>query len=171
MITVKYRVSDNHYLWNNNIILKKTVSSFLLLLSHSCSNSLRPHGLQHIKLPYPSLSPGVCSDSCSLSPWCHPNDIIICCPLLLLPSESGSFPMSQLLALGGQIIGTSASASIFPMNIQGWFPLGLTGLLSLMSKRLSSIFSLPSQFNCQFFGTQPFLRSNSHFHIWLREKQ
>ena len=141
MITVKNRVSDNHYLWNNNIILKKTVSSFLLLLSHSCSNSLRPHGLQHIKLPYPSLSPGVCSDSCSLSPWCHPNDIIICCPLLLLPSESGSFPMSQLLALGGQIIGTSASASIFPMNIQGWFPLGLTGLISLQSKGLSRVFS------------------------------
>ena len=121
-----------------------------------------------------SLSPRAFLNSCPLSWWCHPAILFSDAPFSSCPQSfpaSESFPVSQLFASGSQSIGTLTSASIFPMNIQGWFPLGLTGLLSLMSKRLSSIFSLPSQFNCQFFGTQPFLRSNSHFHIWLREKQ
>ena len=94
------------------------------------------------RLPCPSLSPGVCSNSCPLSRWCHPT-ISSCVTLFssCLQSfpASGSFPVSQLLASGGQSIETSASASVLPMNIQGWFPLGLTGLISLQSKGFSSL--------------------------------
>ena len=99
------------------------------------SDSLWPHGLQHARLPCPSPSPGACSNSCPLSQWCHP--LILCCPLLLLPSifpRVKVFLMSWLFTTGGQIIGASASAPVLPMNIQDWFPLGLTGLISLLSK-------------------------------------
>ena len=121
--------------------------SFLSLsFGHSVVfDSLRPHGLQNTRLSYPSLSPGVCSNSCSLlSQWCQPavSSSIIpfsSCPQSFLASES--FPMSWLFASGGQIIGTSALASVLPMNIQGWFPLGLTSLISLLSKGLSRVFS------------------------------
>ena len=82
----------------------------------------------------------------------------------------GSFPMSQSLASGGQSIGVSASVAILPMNIQGWFPLGLTGLISLLSKGLSRIFSSIPVLKHQSFGTQPSLGSNSHIHTWLLEK-
>ena len=104
------------------------------------SNSLRPHGLQHARLPCPSLSPRVCSNSYPLSQWCHPTisssvTHFFSCPQSFLPS--GSFQMSQFFASGGQSIGVSASAPALPMNIQGWFPLGLTGLISLLSKGLS----------------------------------
>ena len=93
------------------------------------SNSLRSHGLQHARLPCPWLSPRVLSNSCPLSWWYH---LILCCPFLLLPQSfpaSGSFPMSW------KSIG--ASALVLPMNVQGWFPGGLTGLISLLSKGLS----------------------------------
>ena len=121
--------------------------SFLSLsFGHSVVfDSLRPHGLQNTRLSYPSLSPGACSNSCSLlSQWCQPavSSSIIpfsSCPQSFLASES--FPMSWLFASGGQIIGTSALASVLPMNIQGWFPLGLTSLISLLSKGLSRVFS------------------------------
>ena len=95
--------------------------------------TLQPYGLQHAMLPCPSLSPGVCSNSCPLSWWCHP---IISSSVIHLSSchqsfpASGSFPMSQLFTLGGQSTGASASASVLPVNIQGSFPLGLTGLIS-----------------------------------------
>ena len=95
------------------------------------SDSLQPHGLQHARLPCPSLSPGVCSYSCPLSWWCSLTHLILCRPLLLLPSvflTSESFSMTQLFASGSQSTGASASASILPMNLQGWFPLELTGL-------------------------------------------
>ena len=102
-----------------------------LLLMFSCSvvsNSLRPHGLQHARLPCPSPSPGACSNSCLLSWWCHPTISFSVFPfsscLQSFPA-SGSFPMSQLFASGGQSIGASASASVLPKNIQDWFPLGL----------------------------------------------
>ena len=91
------------------------------------SDSLQPHGLQHARLPCPSQSLGVCSNSCPLSRWCHPTHHIIYHPLLLCPwsfPASESFPMSRLFTWGGQSIG--ASVSIFPMNIQGWLLLGLT---------------------------------------------
>ena len=103
------------------------------------SNSLQPHGLQHIRLPYPSPIPGACSNSCPLSWWCHPtisSSVIPFSSFLQSFPASGSFPMSQFFTSGGQSIGTSASASVLPMNIQDWFPLGLTGLISLQSKGL-----------------------------------
>ena len=83
---------------------------------------------------------------------------------------SGSFPMSQFFASGGQSIRVSASASVIPVNIQDWFPLGWTGLISLQSKGLSTVFSNTTVQKHQFFGTQPYLWSNSHIHTWLLEK-
>ena len=107
--------------------------------------------------PCPSLSPRVCSNLCPLSPWCHPTisffvTLFSSCPQSF--PASGSFPMSQLFASGGQSIG--ASASVLPMNIQGWFPLGLTSLISFLSKGLSRVFSNTTVWKHQFFGTQPF---------------
>ena len=99
------------------------------------SNSLWSHGLQHFRLPCPSLSPGVCSNSCPLSQWCHPTISSSVALFFGLQSfaSSRSFPMSQLLASGSHSIGASASASVLPMNIQGLFPLGWTGFISLLS--------------------------------------
>ena len=120
-------------------------SHIILFLLFSCSvvsNSLWPHGLQHARLPCPSPTPGVCSNSCPLSQWCHPTISSSVIPLSSYPQSfpaSGSFPMSWLFASGGQSIG--ASASVLPMNIQGWFSFGLTGLISLLSKELSRAFS------------------------------
>ena len=102
------------------------------------SNSLRPHRLQHARLPCPSPTPRACSNSCPLSQWCHPTISSSVLPfsshLQSFPA-SGSFPMSQFFPSGGQNIGVSASASVLPMNIRDWFPLGLTGLI-LLSKSL-----------------------------------
>ena len=83
---------------------------------------------------------------------------------------SGPFPMSRVFASGGQSIGASASASVLPMSIWGWFPLGLTGLISLLSKGLSRVFSSTTVRKCQFFVAQPSLWFNSHNHTWLLEK-
>ena len=107
------------------------------------SDSLWPHGLKHARLPCPSSTPKVHTNPCPLSQWCHPtiSSSVICfssCPQSF--PASGSFLMSQLFASGGQSIGASASASVLPMSIQGWFPLGLTGLISLLSKGLSRVF-------------------------------
>ena len=99
------------------------------------------------------------------------NHFILCCPVLLLPSifpASGSFQMSQFFTSGGQSIGVSALASILTMNIQDWFPLELTSLISLQSKGLSRVFSSTIQRH-QFFGSQPSLWSNSHIHTWVLE--
>ena len=104
------------------------------------SNSLRPHELQHA----PSPTPGASSNSCPLSRWCHPtisSSVIPFSSCLQSFPESGSFTVSQFFASGGQSIGASASASVLPMNIQGWFPWELTGLISLQSKGLSRLFS------------------------------
>ena len=103
-------------------------------------DSLQAQGLQHTRLPCPSPTPGACSNSCPLSRWCHP--AISSSVLPFSPHSfpaSGSFPMSQLFTSSGQSIGVSASASVLPMNIQGWFPLGWTGLISLQFKGLSSL--------------------------------
>ena len=101
------------------------------------SDSWQPHGLQHTRLPCPPLSPGICLDSRPLSQWCYltisSSAALFSFCLWSFPA-SMSFPMSQPFALGGQSIGASASASALPMNVQGWFPLGLTGLISLLSK-------------------------------------
>jgi len=134
-------------------------------------DSLRPNGLRHTRLPYPSLSPGVCSNLCPLGRWCHPTisssvTFFSCSQSFPL---SGSFPMSWLFASGGQSIGASPSVSVLSMNIQGWFPLGLTGLISLQSKGLSRIFTSTIQKH-EFFGIQPSLWSNTHIHTLLLEK-
>ena len=122
----------------SNIVIHSL--SFLLLFSHSVvSDFLWPHGLQHARLPCPSPSPRLCSNSCPLSQWCHPTISSSVIPFFGLQSfpASGPFLMSQLFASGGQNIGASASVSVFPMNIQNWFPLGLTDLISLQSKGLT----------------------------------
>ena len=137
------------------------------------SDPLIPHELQHARPPCPSPTPGVYSNSCPLSPWCHPtisSSIVLFSSCLQSFPEPGSFPMTQFFASGGQIIGVSASASIPPMNIQGWFPLGWTGLTSLFSKGLSRVFSNATVLKHQFFSTQPSLWSNSHIRTWLLEK-
>ena len=122
------------------------------------SNSLWPHELQHATVSCPSLSPRDCSNSCPLSQWFYPTisswaAFFSFCPQSF-PS-SGSFPMSWLFASGGQKIG--ASASVLPINIQGWFPLGLTVLISFQSKGLSRVFSSSTVGKHQFFATQPSL--------------
>ena len=131
----------------------------MLLLSH-LSDSLWPLGLQHARLPCPLLSPRVCSNSCPLSWWCHPTILSSVIPfsscLQSFPA-SRFFPMSQLFTSGGQHIGASASASVLPMSIQGWFPLGLTGLISLLPKGLLRVFSSTTVQKHQFFGVQPSL--------------
>ena len=108
------------------------------------SDSLRPHELQHTRPPYPSPTPGVHPNSCALSRWCHPAISSAVIPFSScsqsLPA-SGSFPMSQLFASGGQRIGVSASTSVIPMNTQHWSPLGWTGWISLQSKGLSRALS------------------------------
>ena len=120
-------------------------SFFFLFGCSVVSDSLQPHGLHHASLPSPSLFPRVCSNSCPLSWWCHPIISSSAIPFSSCPQSfpaSGSFPLSWLFASGGRRIGASTSASVLPMNIQGWFPLGLTGLISLLSKGLSRF--LPS---------------------------
>ena len=117
----------------------------LLLFSHKVmSHSLQPHGLQHARLPYPSPSHGAFSNSCLLSQWGHPtisSSVVPFSSCLQSFPASGSFPISQLFASGGQSIGVSASASALPMNIQDWSHLELTGLISFLSKGLSRVFS------------------------------
>ena len=108
------------------------------------SDSLRPHEPQHARPPCPSPTPRVHPNPCLLSRWCHPTILSSVIPFSSCPQSfpaSGSIPMSQLFASGGQSIGVSASASVFPINIQGWFSLGLTGLISLLSKGLTRVFS------------------------------
>ena len=139
--------------------------------SHSVvSDSLLPHGLQHARPPCPSPPPGVYSNSCPLSRWCHPTISSSVIPFSSCPQSfpaSWSFQMSQLFASGGQRIGVSASASVLPMNIQDWFPLGWTGWICLQSNGLSRVFSNTTVQKHQFFGIQ---LSSSHIHTWLLEK-
>ena len=108
------------------------------------SDSLRSHGLQHARPPCLSPTPGVHPNLCPSSQWCHPTISSSVVPFFSCPQSfpaSGSFPMSRLFTSGGQSM--RASASVLPMNIQGWFPLGLTGLISLLSKGLSGVFQTP----------------------------
>ena len=120
------------------------LSPWLLLFSCSVvSDSLRPQWLQHAGLPCPLSSPGVCSNSCPLSRWCYlisssssPSSIAF-----IISPHQGPFPVSWVFTSGGLSIGASASASVLPMNIQGWFPWGLTGLISFLSKGLSRVCS------------------------------
>ena len=134
-------------------------------------NSLWPHGLQHTRFPSPSVFPGVCSNSCPLSQWYYltirSSATLFSFCLQSFPA-SGSFPMSQFFASGGQSTGASASASVLPTYIQGWFPLGWTGLISLQSKGLSRVFSSTTIQKHQFSGAQPTLWSTFHIWTWLQ---
>ena len=131
------------------------------------------HGLQYASLPCPSLSPRVCSNSCPLSQWCHPiilSSVIPFSSCLQCFPVSQSFPMSRIFPSDGQSIEASASELVLPLNIQGWFPLGLTGLISLLSKGLSRVFANIIVQKHQSCSAQPSLWSNSHIHTWLLEK-
>ena len=135
------------------------------------SNSWWPHVRQHTRLPCPSLSPGVSSNSGPLSQWCHPNISFSVVPfsscLQSFPA-SGSFPKIWLFISGRLSVGVSTS--VLPVTIQGWFPLGLTGLISLLSKGLSRVFSSTKVQKHQFFRAQTSLWSSSHICTWLLEK-
>ena len=141
------------------LILLLTYVGVKVIAQFSCSvmsDSLWPHGLQHARVPCPSPTPGACSNSWPLSQWCHPmisSSVPFSSCHLSFP-ESGSFPMRQFFASGGQSIGVSTSASILPMNIQDWFPLGLSGLISLQSKGLLRFFSITTMQKHQIFGAQ-----------------
>ena len=137
------------------------------------SDSLWPHELQHTRLPCPSASPKVCSNSCPLSQYAHStvsSSVVPFSSHLQSYPRSGSFPMSQLFAWAGQSIGVSVSASVLPMNIQDWFPLEWTGWISLLSKGLSRVFSSTAVQKHQSFNAQPSLWSSFHIHTWLLER-
>ena len=138
--------------------------------SHSVvSDSLRPHESQHARPPCLSPAPGVHSDSCPSSQWCHPAISSWVIPFSFCPQSlpaSESFPMSQLFTWGGQSTGVSALASLLPKKSQGWSPSEWTGWISLQSKGLSTVFSNTTVQKHQFFGAQPSSQSNSHIHAW-----
>ena len=141
-----------------------TIHVLFSSVAQSCL-TLRPHGLQHARFPCPSPTPGACSNSCPSSQWCHPtisSSVIPFSSHLQSFPASGSLPMSQFFTSGGQSIRVSASALVLPMNIQDWFPLGLTGLISLWSKGLSRVVSNTKVQKHQLFGTQ-FSLSMSYF--------
>ena len=149
------------FTWSLNFKFRGSVllySNCYLFSFSAVSDSLHgPHGLQHARLPCPSPSSGGCSNSCPLSQWCHPTISSSVTPFSSCPQSfpaSGSIPVSQFFALGGQSTGVSASASVLPMNIQAWFPLGLTGVISLLSRGLSKVFSSTSVQKHQVFATQ-----------------
>ena len=147
----------------------------ITLVQFSCSivsDSLWAHGLQHARLPCPSLFPSwSLLTFMSIELVILSSHLILCYCLLLLPfPASGSFQMSQFFASGGQSIGVSASTSVLPMNIQDWFPLGWTDWISWQSKGFSRVFSSTTIWKHRFFSTQLYLWSNSHIHTWLLEK-
>ena len=137
------------------------------------SDSLWPHGLQHPRLPCPSLSLRVCSNSRPLCHWCYPTISSSVAPFFSCPQSfpaSGSFPMGCLFASDGRSIGASAWASVLPMNIQCWSPFRSTGLISLLSKGLSRVFFSTTIWKHQLFGAQPSLWSNFHICMLLLKK-
>jgi len=143
-----------HNLWSLLILLLQTFSNLLLLSRSVMSDSLQPHELQHARLPCPSLSPGVCTNSCPLNWWCYPTISSAVVPLSSYFQSFpalGSFLMSRVFASCSRSI--AASASVHPVNIQGWFPLGLTGLIFLLSKGLSRVFSNTTVQKHQFLST------------------
>ena len=137
------------------------------------SDSLRPHESQHARPPCSSPTPGVYPNPCSSSWWCHPAISSSVIPFSSCPQSfpaSGSFPVSQLFASGGQSIGVSASTSVLPMKTQDWSPLGWNGWIILQSKGLSRVFSNTMVQKHQFFSAQLSSLSNSHIYTWLLEK-
>ena len=137
------------------------------------SGCLRPHESQHTRPPCPSPTPGIHSNSCSSSQWCHSAISSSVVPFSSCPQSlpaSGSFPMSQLFTWVGQSNGVSALASVLSMNTQDWSPLEWTGWISLQSKGLSRVFSNTTVQKHQFFSAHLSSQSNSHIHTWLLEK-
>ena len=135
------------------------------------SSSLQPHESQHARPPCPSPTPRVYSNSCPLSQCCHPAISSFVVPFSSCPHSlpaSGSFPVSQLFAWGGQSTGVSASASVLPVNTQDWSPLGWTGWIFWQSKGLSRVFSNTTVQKHQFFSAQLSSQSNSSIYTWLR---
>ena len=156
-------------------LLNTLLNTIKQVYQFSCSvmsNSLRPHELQHARPPCSSPTPGVHSDSCPSSQWCHPaissSVIPFSCPQSF--PASGFFPMSQLFTWGGQSTGVSVLASFLPKKSQDWSPLEWTGWISLQSKGLSRVFSNTAVQKHQFFSTQLYSQSNSHIHTWPQEK-
>ena len=148
--------TQTHVRWIGDAIQISSSATPFCSVVQSCP-TLRPHGLQHARPPSPSPIPGVYSNSCPLSRWCHPAISSSVVPLYshfqFFP-VSGSFPMSQFFVSGGQSIGVSASASILLVSIQNWSPLGWTGWISLQSKGLIRVFSNTTVQKHQFFGSQ-----------------
>ena len=142
------------------------------LVTQSCLTLCDPMDCGTPSFLCPSTTPGVCSNSSPSSRWCHTisSSIVLYSNCLQSFPGLGSFPISQFFPSGGQSIGASASASVLPMNIQDWFPLGLTGSISLQSRELSRVFSNTTVQRHQFFGTQLSLWSSSHNHTWLLKK-
>ena len=139
------------------LLVRETLFAVTQFSHPVVSYSLWPHGLQHTRLPSPSPTPGAYLNSCPWSRWCHPaisSSVIPFSSCLQSFLALGFFPMSQFFSSGGQNIGVSASASVLPVNIQDWFPLGWTGWISLQSKGLFSNIIVQK---CQFFSTQLFL--------------
>ena len=149
-------------------LLKQVKKVSLVQFSQSVmSNSLQPHGLQHARPPWPPPTPGVYSNSCPLSRWCHPitsSSVIPFSSQLQIFPASGSFQISQLFASGDKITGVSVSTSVLPMYIQDWFPLGWTGWISLQFKDSQESSPTPG------FSTHLSLYINSNIHVWLLEK-
>ena len=146
------------------------ISPLVVVQSLSCVWLCDPWMAAH-QASSPLPSPGACSNSCPLSQRCHPtiwSSVVPFSSCLQSFPTSWSFLMSQFFTSGGQSIGFSASASVLSMNIQGWFPLGLTGLISLQSKGLSRVSSTVQKH--QFFDVQSSLWSNLYIHTWLLEK-
>ena len=159
-------------LQNCNLLLNNPQQENVQFSRSVVSDSLRPHGLQHMRPPCPSLTPGVYSNSCPLSQWCHPtisSSVVPFSSHLYSFPASESFPVSQFFASGGQSIGASASASVLLMNIQDWFPLGWTGWISLQSKGLSRVFSNTTAQKHQFFGTQLFMVHLSYPYVTTKK--
>ena len=152
----------------------RTAEERSVQFSHSVmSDDSRPHGLQHTRFPCPPTTPGTYSNSCPSSWWCHPiisHSVMRFSSCLQSFPASACFPMHQSFASGVQSIGASALASVLPMNIQNWFPLGWTDLISLQSKGFSRIFSNTTVQMHEFFSPQLSLWSNSHIHTWVLEK-
>ena len=145
---------------------------YLSSVQFSCSfvsDSLQPHESQHTRPPCPSPTPGVHSNSCPSSRWCHPSISSSIVPFSSCPQSlpaSESFPMSQLFTWSGQNTGVSALASFLLKNTQGWSPLEWTGWIFLQSKGLSRVFSNTTVQKHQFFSAQLSWQSNSHIHTW-----
>ena len=145
---------------STQIPLQKLWLFSTLQFSHSImSDSLQPHGLQHAKPLCPSPTPRACSNSCPLNQWCHQtisSSVLTFSSGLQSFPASGSFPMSRFFSSGSQSIGASAATLVLPMNIQDWFPLELTGWISLQSKGLSRVFSNTTSQKHQFFSCSAF---------------